>query len=175
MGQSRKFFIPFMLVFLAIALFAAGCAGEGDTSESRIAELEEQNAVLQSDNEELQNTVASLEAQIEELQDSDVPVLVINRKPKEGWEDYFPTAETTTLEGESVEKVRGLVGEPPFLIRSNAVVPEASREIWIFVPYDKDPTGLYIYFKGGQLHSSRLDEFNGLYGSGLLDDDSFWY
>jgi hypothetical protein len=31
-----------------------------------------------------------------------------------------------------------------------------------------------LFFKGGELNSSRLDEVNGLYGSGLLDIEDFW-
>jgi len=42
------------------------------------------------------------------------------------------------------------------------------------MPGEEDPTGLYIYFKGDRVFRSRLDEFNGLFNSGLLDDEDFW-
>ncbi|MBS4023164.1 MAG: hypothetical protein KGZ79_12220 [Dethiobacter sp.] len=66
-----------------------------------------------------------------------------------------------------------MFGEPPFLIRSIAAVPEFSREIWIYTPGGEDPTGVFIFFKGGRVHASRIDEFGGLHNSGLLDDENF--
>ena len=177
MKFSRNIYLT-VIVLAVLALFmVSGCGNNGDDTaelESRISELESENAALQTENDELTNTVTTLEAQIAALENGDTPQLQINRKPHDGWEDYFPDAETTTLEGQSTAELRTLLGEPPFLIRSIAVQEEASREIWVFVPFDQDPTGLYLYFKGGELDSSRLDEFNGLYGSGLLDSEAFW-
>ncbi len=94
--------------------------------------------------------------------------------PKDGWEQYFPEGAETTLMGESTARVRELLGEPPFLIRSIAVNPESSREIWIFSPFDQDPTGLYLFFKGGKLDSTESNEFNGLQGADLLNRPGFW-
>ncbi|EEG78630.1 hypothetical protein [Dethiobacter alkaliphilus] len=98
----------------------------------------------------------------------------INRKPKKGWEEYFSIGRETKLKGESVWTVRRILGNPPYKIRSTAVFPAANREIWVFTPYDNDSTGLYLYFKGNQLDSFRLDTFTGFYGSDLLDDHGFW-
>ncbi len=97
----------------------------------------------------------------------------IRREPKPGWDEYFENGEST-LEGEPIEDVRQIMGEPPFKIRSTATNPDQNREIWIFIPYEGDPSGLYLYFKSNHLWSSRLDEFNGLYGSGLLQEEEFW-
>lgn len=97
----------------------------------------------------------------------------VSQKPKAGWEQYFPNYDETTLEGKSVKEVRTLLGEPPVLFRNIAVNPEFSREIWVYRPHDEDPTGLYLYFKGGSLVNSRLDEFSGL--DSLLGDTDFWY
>lgn len=142
--------------------------------QTRVEALENEKETLATENEELENQVAELEEEIAQLRDQGQAPPEINRQPKPGWEAYFPTPETTTLTGESVTRVRELLGEPPVLIRSIAVNPQFNREIWVFTPFDQDPTGLYLFFKGGQLVSSRLDEFNGLYGSGLLDNEDFW-
>ena len=165
-----------VILFTALAL--SGCRPGGNVSEleARVTQLEQDNAALQAEKNELQSKVETLEAENEELRQggTTTPVPQISRKPRSGWEQYFPTAETTTLQGETTDRVRELLGEPPYLIRSIAVNTAASREIWIFTPYDEDPTGLYLFFKGGTLDSSRQDEFGGLYGSGLLDLDPFW-
>lgn len=134
------------------------------------AELEEQVAALQQENAALQEENSTLKEENEALTES----REIHRQPKAGWEQYFPDAETTTLEGKSTEEVRQLLGEPPFLVRSTAVNPQNNREVWIYTPFDQDPTGLYLFFKGGQLASSRLDEFPGLQQSFIWEDEDFW-
>lgn len=143
--------------------------------QTRVEALENEKETLVAENEELETQVVGLEEEVTQLREqAQAPAPTINRQPKPGWDAYFPTPETTTLTGESVTRVRELLGEPPVLIRSIAVNPQFNREIWVFMPHEQDPTGLYLFFKGGQLVNSRLDEFPGLYGSGLLDDADFW-
>ncbi len=157
------------------AAFFIGSSRDGDDGlQERVDTLQEENEALQARQSELEEEVTALKAENQELREQLETPLQISRELPDGWETYFPTAETTTLVNESTGSVRALFGEPPYLIRSIAVVPGASRQIWIYTPTAEDPTGLYIYFKGDQVHSSRLDEFNGLYGSGLLDNEDFW-
>lgn len=140
-------------------------------------ELEEQVAALEEENEALEEEVAALNEEVTELREENEALrehTQIHREPKEGWEQYFPDAETTTLEGEPIEDVRRLLGEPPFLVRSTAVDPQNSREVWVYTPFADDPTGLYLFFSGGRLEKSRLDEFPGLRGSFIWDDEDFW-
>ncbi|KUO53126.1 MAG: hypothetical protein APF76_03545 [Desulfitibacter sp. BRH_c19] len=98
----------------------------------------------------------------------------ISRKPKAGWEQFFPAAEETTLLGKSISEIRETLGEPPVLVRSIAANPENSKEMWVYHPFDEDPTGLYLFFKGGELVNSRLDEFSGLSGIAFWDEEEFW-
>lgn len=141
----------------------------------QVTRLEQDVAVLESANAELQEQLETLQEQIGTLPgENGNNETDISRAPREGWEAYFPDPESTTLEGEAVERVRNLLGEPPVLLRSIAANPAYNREIWIYMPEEEDPTGLYIYFKGNQVIGSRLDEFNGLYNSGLLEDEDFW-
>lgn len=178
MLSAKKMMMFVMGVFLLTVLTLSGCRTDGgkvSELEARVTQLEQEIAVVQAERDELQTSVETLTAENAVLrQGGSTPELQISRKPKAGWEKYFPTAETTTLQGETTSKLRELLGEPPHLIRSMAVNTAFSREIWIYVPFDEDPTGLYLYFKGGTLDRSRSDEFNGLYGSGLLDNDQFW-
>jgi hypothetical protein len=148
--------------------------GRAGGLQQRVEELQEEKAALEKRESELKNQVAALEEEKRVLQAQIAEPREISRGLPAGWENYFPTSETTTLSGEPVSRVRTLFGEPPFLIRSIAAVPEASREIWIYIPGTEDPTGVYIFFKGGRVHATRIDEFSGLYSSGLLDDEDFW-
>jgi hypothetical protein len=143
---------------------------------ARIQELEGQVDALTLENERVNEMITTAEAEIEALQAQldAIRSRQISYKPKQGWETYFPSAESSTIIGKSVEEVEDLLGIPPFRIYSTAATVPFNREIWVFVPYDEDPTGLYLFFKGNQLWASRQDEFSGLYGSGLLDNDDFW-
>lgn len=149
---------------------------QAERLQEQVNTLREEKTALQAKEEELQNEIAALQEENRALQEGreSSPPTVISRKPKAGWEEFFPTPATTTLLNEPVEDVRNVLGEPPYLIRSIAANSQYNREIWIYVPYDEDPTGLYLFFKGNRLMESRLDEFGGLYNSGLLDDEDFW-
>jgi hypothetical protein len=164
-----------MVAFACFIFFTNGC-GQSNAEKDlqrQVTNLEAENTTLRSDKEELQNRVATLEAEVEQLHEQEQPD-EISRKPKDGWEQYFPEAEETTLTGESTNRVRELLGRPPVLIRSIAANQQFNREIWVYMPFDEDPTGLYLFFKGDRLDSSLKNEFNGLYGSGLLDIEEFW-
>ena len=142
----------------------------------KIQELEASIAALTSENERLNEMITSADAEIEALE-AELGAIrdrQISYKPKSGWETYFPNPESNTIIGKTVDEVEELLGIPPFRIYSTAATAPFNREIWVFVPYDEDPTGLYLFFKGNQLWASRLDEFTGLYGSGLLDTEDFW-
>jgi len=163
-------------VLLSGSIFYLVGRAQGGGLQNQINTLQEENNLLKSRNEELTEKADSLQEENRQLQAKlETPQQPqINRFPKPGWEAYFPTAETSTLTGESTGKVRELLGEPPFLIRSIAANPEFNREIWVFNARPEDPTGLYLFFKANNLVSSRLDEFPGLHNSGLLDQDAFW-
>ena len=74
-----------------------------------------------------------------------------------------------TVLGKTTGEVDAILGEPRALVRQTAANPEFSREVRIYSPYDEDPTGFYIYFRGGVVVEERMDEFNGLYGSAVLE------
>ncbi len=173
--MSEKYTLSIVATALITALVVGGAfffLGGRDTPDANgeRAELERQVAALEEENATLEAEVSSLREENEALKEP----AGISREPKEGWEQYFPDAETTTLEGEPVENVRQLLGEPPFLVRSTAVDPQASREVWVYTPFEQDPTGLYLFFKGGRLDKALLDEFPGLRNSFIWDDEEFW-
>ncbi|MEW5921680.1 MAG: hypothetical protein AB1796_12190 [Bacillota bacterium] len=178
MGGNKAFIIAVTVLITALAVGTAVYF----VRAQRIAGLQQQVETLERANAELQSANAELEEQVATLQEQiangpgegEEPGTTISRVPRPGWEAYFPDAETTTLLDEPVDKVRSLLGEPPFLIRSIAANPVFNREIWIYMAGEEDPTGLYLFFKGNRLVSSRLDEFNGLYNSALLEYPDFW-
>ncbi|MEW6623630.1 MAG: hypothetical protein AB1420_10990 [Bacillota bacterium] len=174
-GQKPRSIWPIVLAVVISALVTGFAVYWWQTA----AMAQERDSFRQT-RQELQQKIDNLQSEVDELQGQDdgtVPGqddVAISRKPKPGWEQYFPTAETTTLTGKSVNEVRELLGEPPVLVRSIAVNPEFNREVWVFHPFDEDPTGLYIFFKGNQLVNSRLDEFPGLRDAYFWGDEEFW-
>ncbi len=88
-------------------------------------------------------------------------------KPKAGWEAVDLTGLTR---GQLLEAL----GCPPHVIRMTSVVsPEFNKELWVYHPYDEDPTGLFIWLKGNVFHHSMLNEFNG-FGCYELTNPDFW-
>ena len=170
--KSGRSFLPAAILFIAAAIIAGMVFFYWHT-----AALEDQKAQSEAVENQLKSSIAELKTQLDDLKAGKQPDTgmdaPIQLKPKPGWEAYFPKPDTTTLLGESTGKVRGLLGEPPFLVRSTAANPELSREIWVYIPYDEDPTGLYIYFKGSRVVKSRLDEFAGFTDFYLLEDPVF--
>lgn len=87
--------------------------------------------------------------------------------PKPGWD-------TVDLEGLTRQDLVDVLGCPPHVIRMTSVVSGAhNRELWVYHPYEEDPTGLYIWLKGDVFHHSTLNEFNGFWCYGMMDLD-FW-
>lgn len=166
-----------LISILITALVAGGVAGGGVylLMGRQAAGLKQDTAALESANADLQAQIDALQEQTaEEPDENGDDGAEITQAPKPGWEAYFPEPDSTTLMNEEIGEVRRLLGEPPFKLRSIAAEPANNREIWIYIPYAEDLTGLYLYFKGNRVSGSRLDEFNGLYGSGLLDGEDFW-
>jgi hypothetical protein len=88
-------------------------------------------------------------------------------KPKEGWEGV-------DLSGMTRDELLDVLGCPLHSMRLGAVGnPAYIRELWVYHPYDEDPTGLYIWLQGGVFHASRLDEFTGFWGF-EFDNPEFW-
>jgi len=87
--------------------------------------------------------------------------------PEAGWE-------TADLEGLTREELVDVLGCPPHIIRMTSVVSaDYNRELWVYLPYEDDSTGLYIWVKGDVFHYSKLDEFNGFWCHRMMDLD-FW-
>ncbi len=179
--MDSKLALPIVVTALITALVVGGAffflGGRGPAVNGEGGELAGRVASLEAEKTALEEEKAALEAEASELREENEALreyTQIRREPKEGWRQYFPDAETTTLEGEPIEDVRQLLGEPPYLVRSTAADPQNSREVWVYTPFREDPTGLYLFFKGGRLDKARMDEFPGLRGSFIWEDEDFW-
>ncbi len=88
-------------------------------------------------------------------------------KPNPGWD-------VADLNGLTREELLDVLGCAPHVIRMTSVVgPENNRELWVYHPFDDDPTGLYVWLKGDVYHESRMDEFNGFWCCEMMEP-AFW-
>lgn len=68
-----------------------------------------------------------------------------------------------------IREVDRVLGAAPVVMKQSREGAPIRREVRVYMPYDKDPTGLYIYFLNDRVESFRMDEFNGITNSSLLD------
>lgn len=113
--------------------------------------------------------------------EEDLPVNGAAEPACDGCWDYQPTTmqplagwEDVDLEGLTREELVEVLGCPPHVIRMTSVVSEDfNKELWVYHPYEEDPTGLYVWLKGNVYHDSTLNEFNGFSVHQMMDED-FW-
>lgn len=74
-----------------------------------------------------------------------------------------------SLNGRSLSDLQAHLGDPPVLVRQSVPNAPLRREVRVYMPYEKDPTGLYIFIENERVVNFRMDEFNGLRNSSLLD------
>lgn len=73
------------------------------------------------------------------------------------------------LVGVTVDRLDEVLGEPPVLVRQSVEGAPVRREVRVYMPYEKDSTGLYIYIRNEEVVSFRLDTFMGLANSSVLE------
>jgi hypothetical protein len=73
------------------------------------------------------------------------------------------------LLGRTLDEIDQVLGSSPILVRQSIQGAPIRKEIRVYLPYEEDSTGLYLYFENERVVAFKLDEFNGIIHSGLLD------
>lgn len=73
------------------------------------------------------------------------------------------------LLGRSMMEIDSVLGESPIMVRQSVSEAPIRKEIRVYLPYQEDTTGLYIYFENESVIQFKMDEFNGILQSGILD------
>jgi hypothetical protein len=68
-----------------------------------------------------------------------------------------------------INEVDRILGAAPVVMKQSREGAPVRREVRVYMPYDEDPTGLYIYFLNDKVESFRMDEFNGITNSSILE------
>jgi hypothetical protein len=61
------------------------------------------------------------------------------------------------------------LGVAPIVIKQSVAGAPVRLEIRVYLPYREDSTGLYLFFQNERIVAFKLDEFNGIQNSDLLD------
>src|SRR5690606_31961497 len=69
----------------------------------------------------------------------------------------------------SMTEIDAVLGESPIVARKSIKGAPIRKEIRVYMPYHEDSTGLYIFFENEIVIEFKMDEFNGIIQSGLLD------
>jgi hypothetical protein len=73
------------------------------------------------------------------------------------------------LIGVDITEIDNVLGSAPAVVKLSREGAPVRREVRVYMPYDKDPTGLYIYFLNEKVQHFRMDEFNGITNSSIMD------
>jgi hypothetical protein len=73
------------------------------------------------------------------------------------------------LLGTTLDEIQEVLGDSPILVRQSVKGAPLRREIRVYFPYQEDATGLYLFFENEKVIEFRMDEFNGIIQSGILD------
>jgi hypothetical protein len=153
MNQKMLTLTGFLGVF---ALVLAGCLGALDQPEAVPTDMVIEECPVVS----VQVPIGSETVNCWDHQPS-------SAKPKDGWEGV-------DLSDMTRDELLEVLGCPLHSMRLGALGnPAYVRELWVYHPYDEDPTGLYVWLQGGVFHASRLDEFTGFWGF-EFDNPEFW-
>lgn len=71
--------------------------------------------------------------------------------------------------GQSMSDIDAILGAAPIVVRQSIQGAPIRKEIRVYLPYLEDSTGLYLVFENETIIEFKMDEFNGIIQSGILD------
>lgn len=153
-GTETKGFVVFVTFFVVMMLALVICSSHNVFLKKKVQ-------VLNKEGEALKMHLSSLDKEVKELRKG------ASEKPKDGWKQHFSNPAKTDLIGKTKDEAEDILGAPLILLR------EATKEVWIYHPYDTDSTALYIYIQEDKVTNGFLDEYNGLGNSEIWLDERF--
>jgi hypothetical protein len=169
------------LYWLGVVLTLVGCTANQDptkststASDSVEVESESQpNGTTEAvgDSQNTSNRISEIQDRLIPIQtpDSDsaseqryqLDVVPFNR--------FLNEAGYLDLVGKKMSEIDEVLGEAPVVVRQSIKGAPMRKEIRVYFPYQEDSTGLYIFFENETIVEFKMDEFNGIIQSGILD------
>jgi hypothetical protein len=168
------------LYWLGIVFITFGCTSNQDPSQSTSAQSD--SLVVESDaqpnevNEDNRNQNTS--DRISEIQDRLIPIQTPDSDSTSEqrykldvvpFNRFLNEAGYLDLLGKKMSEIDEVLGEAPVVVRQSIKGAPMRKEIRVYFPYQEDSTGLYIFFENETIIEFKMDEFNGIIQSGILD------
>ena len=84
--------------------------------------------------------------------------------------NYFADAEGyVSFKGRSLSEIQHILGDAPIIVKQSIKGAPIRREVRVYMPYSEDATGLYLFIQNEIVQDFKLDEFNGIQNSSILE------
>lgn len=143
-------------------------AGEDDIISDTNLTLEEPDAeVVQAQPDKIAQTRQQL---IDRARGEEIPAEPMRYKLEMLPYSHFADDEGyLDMAGVSLDEVQKVFGDPPIQVRQSVDGAPVRKEVRVYMPYKEDATGLYIFFLNEKVESFKMDEFNGIQNSTVMD------
>lgn len=71
--------------------------------------------------------------------------------------------------GVSLDRIQQVLGDAPIVVRQSIPGAPVRKEVRVYMPYQEDLTGLYLFIENEVVQDFRMDEFNGIQNSSIMD------
>ena len=84
--------------------------------------------------------------------------------------NYFADSEGyVTFKGRTLAEIQQILGDAPIVVKQSIKGAPIRKEVRVYMPYSEDATGLYLFIQNEIVQDFRLDEFNGIQNSSILE------
>lgn len=166
-------------LWYGIVFFIIGCSVEQTESGSQTANQDSISVDLTSEPQtdtsatrtETSDRIASIQDRLVPIEStdseqSDTPKYRLEVPP---YSTFLNEEGYLDLLGRSMAEIDEVLGESPIVARQSIRGAPIRKEIRVYLPYEEDSTGLYIFFENERVIEFKMDEFNGIIQSGILD------
>lgn len=81
--------------------------------------------------------------------------------PIDGWQVFFPSKDSSELNGLSRKLVSNLLGQPPIMVRTLDKTAGETVETWVYVVDETNDEAVFVYFRNGEAFAATHGTYNG--------------
>ncbi len=115
--------------------------------------------------------IAAIQDRLNPIESPDAETSEVNlyRLDVAPYHTFLNTDGFLDLNGRTMNEIDEALGDAPIVVKQSIKGAPIRKEIRIYMPYQDDSTGLYIFFENEMVIEFKMDEFNGIIQSGILD------
>ena len=149
--------VPIVVLLLMLALAISGGVALLSNEQRKT------DALINSLQQEQVQSLGMVEKKREVFSEHDVIDLsgVIPLMPIDGWELFFPTRDSSELNGLSRKLVSNLLGQPPIIARNYDPNTHQTLETWAYIVNEHKKDAIFVYFLNGEAFAAERAQYNG--------------